>query len=225
MKIYKGKEYNSKKALAKAYGINEKKFCERLRVGWSIEQALEHEERNVGPTSKKKIYIDEKEFKSLRKAAEYLDIPYTNFLRDYNKNGGNYNPIEEEPLVSIKGNTRPFLYDRHIYPSLNLMLMSCNNYDESESRRLSVNFSNIRVKCNAAQIDIEDLTVYGDIDKPKFINDFECFIQEVSLVFDLANILFDATEYLQDKLVRAAFSREAYLRYHNMNRPKMEGEQ
>lgn len=49
------------------------------------------------------------------------------------------------------------------------------------------------MKCNAAQIDIEDITGYVGIDKPKFINDFECFIKEVSLVFDLTSILFDAT--------------------------------
>lgn len=74
---FKGKEYTSQSALARAYGISSVTLARRIRVGIPLTEALDMRRPNK---SSKPIKIGRKVFKSNSEAAAFYEIGLTTFL-------------------------------------------------------------------------------------------------------------------------------------------------
>lgn len=214
--VFDGVSYTTNKELADVYGINAKRFSERLRGGWPIEQALELESRPIGKTTKREVVIGGIKYPSLRAASDKLNIPFTSLLYNLNKNDGRYIPETGEPPFSINGNSLPFFYDGHIYPSLSAMFITCKDFNKEGTLRLLKNLSKYRAKRLLIKPNVDQMAQYAKVTKPMFIADVEAFFDEVNKVLDLNLILLDATDYLKPKLDAVGFCRLRYLTHHNI---------
>lgn len=83
---YKGKQYESKAALCQEYGISPVLLLNRLKYGWSMEQALETPVRERG-TNGTAVSYDGKRYPSVKSLAKELELPYTSLQHYYARRG------------------------------------------------------------------------------------------------------------------------------------------
>lgn len=83
---YKGKRYESKAALCQEYGIGLCMLQNRLKSGWSLEDAIE-----IAPKTKVTngavVFYDGKRYPSVKSLAKELELPYSSLQHYYARRG------------------------------------------------------------------------------------------------------------------------------------------
>jgi hypothetical protein len=211
------KDYSSISQAAKAYGLPANLCRDRVDAGWPIDEIF-----GITPIHnrvlKKSITIDGIKYPSLRQAAAAVKEPFTTFLKN-TKDNVYVKPSERGTLFPLNGTTKPFIYGRHIYPSLNVMLMSCDNYNESQSTTKSRCFSAYRTLHHELNLDVGEIAYLTGINKVKFLNDFDYYIHHLYAKLDNATIkdcIVDATDHLETALNNAGFCRKRYLAHYGI---------
>ncbi|MDG2814643.1 hypothetical protein P7M23_21465 [Vibrio parahaemolyticus] len=119
-----GVEFPSRTAAARHYGLNPKLVNERItKFGWTLEQALELEERPKGDY-RKKVVIGGTEYSSMRQAARELGVAQSTLMNRI-KAGLS---VEEALSAAhterenLKGQSKPMFYGNKLYPSARHLL-------------------------------------------------------------------------------------------------------
>lgn len=126
---YNGKDYVSIKQLCEDLNIGYSMVVQRLKLGWSVEEAVEtplKRHRNG-----MKITYNKKEYPSLRNLAISQNIPY-HVLQMRVKNGMSIKKAVETPVGGLMGNETTF--KGKTYSSFSKM---CKAYDKPSSIVLS----------------------------------------------------------------------------------------
>ncbi len=81
---YKGKQYASRRALCQEYGISTPMLINRIKSGWSLEEALE---TPVGEKSTNGVPVvyEGIRYPSVKSLAKELDLPYSSLLHFYER--------------------------------------------------------------------------------------------------------------------------------------------
>lgn len=127
--IYKGKSYSSIKQLCEAYGVCYSMVIQRLKLGWTVDAAVDTPLKNH--RNGKKIKYEDKEYPSLRNLALSKKMPY-HVLQMRVKNGMSIKKAVETPVGELMGNETTF--NGKTYPSFSKM---CKAYDKPSSIVLS----------------------------------------------------------------------------------------
>ena len=83
---YKGKQYPSRRALCQEYGINSTMLINRMKGGWSLEEAVE---TGVGErvTNGVPVLFEGVRYPSVKSLARELELPYASLLHYYCRRG------------------------------------------------------------------------------------------------------------------------------------------
>ena len=188
--IVEGKEFPSRTAAARHYGIDPKLVNERVTKNkWTIEQALELVESESGPYSKTLI-IDGVEFPSMREAARHFGIKQSTLMNRI-KSGSTVEQAlmanyEESPL--IKGQSKPLIYKNKLYPSPRHLLQE--NPELMGERELEKVIASLSYKASKASKEgkvknysIDGIAKHYGLPKIRFLSDFEAIEQQLTHKF------------------------------------------
>lgn len=127
--IYKNKEYASIKKLCNEKNVSYAMVIQRLKLGWSIEDAIDIPVKTH--RNGKKVKYNGKDYPSLRSLAISQNIPY-HVLQMRVKNGMNIQTAVETPVGELMGNET--IFENKTYPSFSKM---CREFNISPSIVLS----------------------------------------------------------------------------------------
>ncbi len=127
--IYKGKNYASIKQLCDDVNVCYSMVIQRLKLGWTVEKAVDTPLKNH--RNGKKIKYEQKEYPSLRNLAISQGMPY-HVLQMRVKNGMSIKKAVETPVGELMGNKTTFR--GKTYSSFSKM---CRAYDKPSSIVLS----------------------------------------------------------------------------------------
>jgi hypothetical protein len=183
---------------------------DRLDLGWSIEKVF----GKKGCSSKQKVMVNGVECESFREGEinkpssssiqGVVDAEYISKPRDMTNR-------------SLIRNTEPFFFGRHIYPSMYLMLMSCEGVTKKQALRGSQALAKQRRKHFTEQRNIGCLADTFELAKPAYLSGLQRFIFTISKCIDLTDCFYDGTLKMHKRLADNGFCRQRYLSFYNLN--------
>jgi len=185
---------------------------DRIDLGWSIEKVF----GSKAFSNKHPVDVKGKIYPSKRNAADSIGVPFTTFLNCV-LDAKYISKPKDISVLSLIGTTQPLIYDRHVYPSAYLMLMSCNGVDKKQALRGSQAVSKQRLKNFPQQASISELVSTYELKKPIYLSELQNFISQLSSIIDLSDCFYNASDFLKERLHKAGFCRQKYLMYYKIN--------
>lgn len=115
---YNGKQYSSLRALSEACGVDQKLLSSRLRLGWSLDDAVN---TGVGERNAVPVTYHGKEYPTMQALAEALDLNYDRLRsRIQTRNWSVEKAVDEELITGT-----PVKYQGETYSSIAALAQSC----------------------------------------------------------------------------------------------------
>lgn len=196
--IVESREFPSRAAAARHYGINPKLVTERMtKFNWTLSQAVEVDPRPKGEY-RKAVVVDGVKFNSLREAARSLNMKQSTLMNRIKSGTQPEKALSKhyDSTEILKGQAKPIYYKQKLYPSARHLLLDntelLNGTDLSKAiKKLS---SQARKACKLGQIknhSIDDINNKYDFPKIRFKSEFEKL--ESKLVKHFGNDFFRLT--------------------------------
>jgi hypothetical protein len=184
--IVGGVEYATRTAAARHYGKDPKLVLERMKkFGWTLSQAVEVDSR-PSKEYRKAIIVDGIEYTSMREAADKLGIKQSTMM---NRIKAGIRPEDAlsasyRDRVAIKGQAKPVIYNKRIYPSARELLNAnpelFNDSDMSKVNETIGRKARLAKKNGGTKYySLDDVSAEFGFPKFQFLDEFEKLKKEL----------------------------------------------